>query len=93
MDDDWDDGSCYWLCLLYLFYPYAESKFKQAQHKNQTLQKNIRENKQYLQSITQNNDRDFYVKKYDNDIKNLEKKINNTNNRCHHPNHHPFFIL
>ena len=61
------------------FYPYAENKFKQAQHKNQTLKKSIRENKQYLQSITQNNDRDFYVKKYDNDIKNLEKKINNTN--------------
>jgi len=61
------------------FYPFAEEKFKQAQRKNNALQKNISSNKQYLQSITKNGDRNFYVKKYDKDIKNLEKNIDKAN--------------
>lgn len=62
------------------FYPFAEDKYNMAHGKNKTLQKNIRTNKQYLQSITVNGDREFYVKKYTNDIKNLEKRIDTANN-------------
>jgi len=32
-------------------------------------------NKQYIASITVNGDRDFYIKKYDKDIKDLEDGI------------------
>ena len=61
------------------FYPYAENKYKQEENKKIKLQKSIASNKQYLQSITQNGDINFYVKKYDNDIKVLETNINQTN--------------
>ena len=61
------------------FYPYAEEKFKQAERKNKAIQKNILSNKQYLQSITQNGDRGFYIKKFDKEIRGLEKNIDTTN--------------
>ena len=61
------------------FYPYAEEKFKVAQNKNNSLKKSISTHKQYLQSISQNGDRNYLVKKYDLDIKNLNKKIDGAN--------------
>jgi hypothetical protein len=61
------------------FYPYAEEQYKAAKHENGSLKKSIRNNKQYLQSITQNGDRDFYVKKYNKEIKQIDKSITNTN--------------
>jgi len=62
-----------------LFYPFAEEKYKTAQHTTKKLKKNIQKNRQYIQSITVNGDIEFYVKKYNNDIKQLEKKINKSN--------------
>lgn len=61
------------------FYPFAEDKYNTAERANKSLQKSINGHNQYLQSITQNNDRDFYIKKYDQDIKNLNKRIDKTN--------------
>ncbi len=61
------------------FYPFAKEKFDLAQNKNKSLQKSIANNNQYLQSISQNGDRNYMVKKYDNDIKNIKKKVNQTN--------------
>ena len=61
------------------FYPYAEEKFKTAQNKNNSLKKSISTHKQYLQSISQNGDKNYLVKKYDLDIKNLNKKIDGAN--------------
>jgi hypothetical protein len=61
------------------FYPFAEEKYKTAQHKSKSLQKNIQINKQYLQGITVNGDIEFYVKKYSSDIKVLDKNINTSN--------------
>ncbi|CAA6809017.1 MAG: Unknown protein [uncultured Sulfurovum sp.] len=54
------------------FYPFALDKFNTVKAKNETLEKSIRKHKQYLQGITEEGDRNFYVKKYDNDIKNLK---------------------
>jgi len=62
-----------------LFYPFAEEKYKAAQHTTKKLNKSIQTNKQYLQSITENGDIEFYVKKYANEIKELEKKITKSN--------------
>jgi len=62
-----------------LFYPFAEEKYNTAKQKTKKLQKNIQTNKQYLQSITVNGDIEFYVKKYSNDIKKLEKNIDKAN--------------
>jgi len=58
-----------------LFLPYAEDKFKQSTKEKKSLQKSILENKQYIASITVSGDRDFYVRKFDKDILNLEKNI------------------
>ena len=58
-----------------LFLPYAEEKLNQSVKEKKALQKSIIENRQYIASITINGDRDFYVKKYDSDIVNLEKSV------------------
>jgi len=62
-----------------LFYPFAEEKYNTAKQKSKKIQKSIQTNKQYLQGITVNGDIEFYVKKYSNDIKKLEKNIDNSN--------------
>ena len=62
-----------------LFYPFAEEKYKTANHATKKLKKSIQSNKQYLQGITRKGDVEFYIKKYANDIKQLEKKINKSN--------------
>jgi len=62
-----------------LFLPYAQEELDQSIREKKTLQKRIAENKQYIASITVNGDRDFYVKKYENDIGNLKKNIIKSN--------------
>jgi len=62
-----------------LFLPYAEDKLNNSTKKRNSLQKSIRENKQYIQSITVGGDRDYYIKKYDKDIITLEKNIQKAN--------------
>ena len=62
-----------------LFYPFAEEKYNTAHHTTQKLEKSIQTNKQYLQSITEKGNVEFYVTKYANEIKQLENKINKSN--------------
>jgi len=61
------------------FYPFAEEKYKTAQHTSKKLQKSIVTNKQYLQGITVNGDIEFYVKKYSKDIEDINNNIDKTN--------------
>jgi len=62
-----------------LFLPYAEEKYDHSLKEKRRLDKSIRTNKQYISSITVNGDRDYYIKKYDNDILKLEKNIRKVN--------------
>ena len=62
-----------------LFLPYAEDKYKKSQSTKKRLDKSILTNKQYLNSISVGGDRDYYIKKYDKDILNLERDIKKTN--------------
>ncbi len=62
-----------------LFLPYAEDRYNASDREKKKLQKSIITHKEYLNSITINGDRGFYVKKYDNDIKVLKKKIVDSN--------------
>ncbi|SFV67514.1 hypothetical protein MNB_SV-12-554 [hydrothermal vent metagenome] len=62
-----------------LFLPYAEEKLKKSEKEKKVLQKKIIENKQYIASITVGGNRDFYIKKYDKEILNLEKNIIKSN--------------
>jgi len=66
--------------LAYSFFlPYAEDELKRTTNQKKSLQKSIISNKQYISSITVSGDRDFYIKKYDKDILNLEKDIEKSN--------------
>jgi hypothetical protein len=63
-----------------LFLPYAEEQYNQSVRTKERLLKSIASNRQYLQSITQNGDRDFFIKKYDREILGLKKSIDNAHN-------------
>ncbi len=62
-----------------LFLPYAEDRYNASDREKKKLQKSIITHKEYLNSITINGDREFYIKKYDRDIKVLKKKIAGAN--------------
>jgi len=62
-----------------LFLPYAEEKYNESDREKKKLQKSIITHKEYLKTITINGDRNFYIKKYDRDIKVLKKKITGAN--------------
>ena len=63
-----------------LFLPYAEEQYNQSVRTKERLQKSIASNRQYLKSITQNGDRDFFIKKYDREILGLKKSIDKSHN-------------
>ncbi len=66
--------------LSYAFFlPFTEDKYNKAQRDNHSLQSSIQKHKRYLQEITVNGDIEFYVKKYSQDIENLNKDINIAN--------------
>jgi Tfp pilus assembly protein PilO len=58
-----------------LFLPYAEAELNRSVSEKNKLKKSIINHKEYISSITVSGDRDFYIKKYDRDIVNIEKKI------------------
>jgi hypothetical protein len=62
-----------------LFLPYAEKKYNASEREKKRLQKSIITHKDYLNGITVNGDRKFYIKKYDRDINLLKKKITAAN--------------
>jgi len=57
------------------FLPYAEDLLKKSEQTKSRLEKNIKTQQTYLQSITKGGDRDYYVKKFDADIHNKNNKI------------------
>jgi hypothetical protein len=78
-------GSEKWLIILgvagiisYLAYayllPYTEKMFQKSEASKKSIQKSIIDHTTYLDSITVGGDRNYYVKKYDNDI--VQKKQN-----------------
>jgi len=68
--------------ILYIYlYPYAESKYKSALRTQKKLEKKIAEEKHYLNSITVNGDRNFYIKKYDKEIAQKRRTISDYNEK------------
>jgi lipopolysaccharide export LptBFGC system permease protein LptF len=63
-----------YILYLYLF-PYAESRYQSSLMNQKKLQKKIASEKSYLRSITVNGDRNFYVKKYDREIRQKKEQI------------------
>ena len=60
-------GMIAYLAYAYLL-PYTEDKYNKSERTKKSVQKEIADHQTYLNSITQNGDRDFYIKKFDRDI-------------------------
>ena len=67
-------GIIAYLAYAYLL-PYTEAKYKKSEIAKKNIQKSITDNNTYLNSITVNGDRDYYVKKYDMDIARKKQNI------------------
>jgi len=68
--------------IIYLyFYPYATSRYQSSLKTQKHLKKKLMEENTYLRSITINGDRNFYVKKYDREIRNKKARIKNYEKR------------
>ena len=61
--------------------PYTEELHKKSEHTRMSTEKSIKENNLYLNSITKSGDRNFYIKKFDNDILLKKKNIVNIQNK------------
>jgi len=75
-------GIIAYLAYAYLL-PYTEKKYRTSEITKKNIEKSIADNNTYLNSITVGGDREYYVKKYNNDIARkkqhivtLNKKIN-----------------
>ncbi|HEO97694.1 MAG TPA: hypothetical protein ENO02_00115 [Epsilonproteobacteria bacterium] len=55
--------------------PTTESMYKKSDATKKSIEKTLKDNNTYLDSITVNGDREYYVKKYDNDIKEKNAEI------------------
>jgi hypothetical protein len=64
-----------------LLLPYTEELYNKSEKSKKRIQKSIADNNTYLNSITVSGNREYYVKKYDNDIIVKKKKIVNVNNK------------
>ena len=73
-------GLIAYIAYTYLL-PYTENKYKKTEREKQTIQSSIINYSTYLNSITVSGDRDYYVKKYDNDILMKKQKIVDTKNK------------
>ncbi|AKF24575.1 hypothetical protein YH65_03575 [Sulfurovum lithotrophicum] len=67
-------GIIAYLAYAYLL-PYAEERYKKSEITKKNIQKSIADNNTYLNSITVRGDRNYYVKKYDNDIARKKQNI------------------
>lgn len=65
-----------YLAYAYLL-PYTEDLYNKSERSKKSIQKSIVDNNTYLNSITVGGDREYYVKKFDNDI--ATKKTNIVN--------------
>jgi hypothetical protein len=68
--------------IAYLAYefllPYTEDMYNKSERSKKAIQKSIAENNTYLNSITVSGDREYYVKKFDQDIRNKKQIIVDT---------------
>ncbi len=67
-------GVISYLAYSYLL-PYTESMYKKSEKTKKSIEKSIKDNKMYLNSITVGGDRDYKVKKFDQEIIRKKDKI------------------
>ena len=71
--------------ITYLAYdyllPYTEQMYKKSEVTKKSIEKSIKNNTIYLNSITVNGDKDYYVKKYTRDIAMKKQRIQKTKDK------------
>ena len=72
-------GVIAYLAYAYLL-PYTEKMYNKSEKTKKNIQKKIISNNTYLNSITVSGDRNYYVKKFDNDIAKKKANIVKINN-------------
>ena len=72
-------GMIAYIAYAYLL-PYTEDKYNKSESTKKSIEKSIVDNNTYLNSITVNGDRDYYIKKFDQDIVNKKNEIVKINN-------------
>lgn len=75
-----------YLSYIYLV-PYTKKLYDTSERNKKRIEKSIHENTAYLKSITVNGDREFYVKKYTNEIVQKKENTNVLNKRIVFINH------
>ncbi|BAF72627.1 hypothetical protein [Sulfurovum sp. NBC37-1] len=73
-------GIIAYIAYAYLL-PYTEKKYKKSEITKKNIQKSITDNNTYLNSITVDGDRNYYIKKYDNDIVRKKQHIVTLDNK------------
>ena len=71
-------GFIAYIAYAYLL-PYTETMYRKSESTKKSIQKSIVDNNTYLNSITVGGDREYYIKKFDQDIVNKRKNIVNIN--------------
>ena len=67
-------GIIAYIAYAYLL-PYTETMYKKSETSKKTIEKSIVESNIYLNSITVGSDRNYYIKKFDNEISNKKAKV------------------
>ena len=73
-------GMITYLAYDYLL-PYTEKLHKKSEVAKKAVEKKIQDNTIYLNGITVNGDREYYVKKYTNDIMRKQKQVEKINKK------------
>jgi len=73
-------GMITYLAYDYLL-PYTEQLHKKSEVAKKAVEKKIKDNTIYLNGITVNGDREYYVKKYTNDIIHKQKQVEKINKK------------
>ena len=71
-------GFIAYIAYAYLL-PYTETMYKKSESTKKSIQKSIVDNNTYLNSITVGGDREYYIRKFDQDIVKKRKNIVNIN--------------
>jgi len=67
-------GIIAYIAYAYLL-PYTEEMYQKSERVKRSIKKSILDNQTYLNSITVNGDREYYIKKFTKDIKNKKQAI------------------
>jgi len=73
-------GIIAYLAYAYLL-PYTEKMYQKSETSKKSIQKSVVDNETYLNSITVNGNREYYVKKFDRDIATKKGNIVNLNKK------------